>query len=96
MEQTNHAATRPGRGPQLPGRRASSTRWVELVFGLLIAFGGGVVIYDSVRIGAKWASDGPQAGYFPWLTGLRARARRRLDRGDDAVALEEHAAAMCS
>ena len=45
------------------------TRWVELVFGLLIAFAGGVVIYDSVRIGAQWASDGPQAGYFPWLTG---------------------------
>ena len=45
------------------------TRWVELVFALLIAFGGSVVIYDSVRIGAKWASDGPQAGYFPWLTG---------------------------
>lgn len=45
------------------------TRWVELTFALLIAFAGGVVIYDSVRIGAQWASDGPQAGYFPWLTG---------------------------
>ena len=27
-------------------------------------------MYDSVRIGAKWASDGPEAGYFPFLTGL--------------------------
>jgi hypothetical protein len=45
------------------------TRWVELVFALLIAFAGAVVIYDSVRIGAEWESDGPQAGYFPWLTG---------------------------
>jgi hypothetical protein len=45
------------------------TRWVELVFALLIAFGGAVVIYDSVRIGAKWGAEGPQAGYFPWLTG---------------------------
>jgi len=45
------------------------TRWVELVFALLIMLGGGVVIYDSVRIGPQWASDGPQAGYFPWLTG---------------------------
>jgi hypothetical protein len=56
-----------------PGREATSggltTRWVELAFGLLIAFAGGVVIYDSARIGAQWASDGPQAGYFPWLTG---------------------------
>ena len=46
-----------------------ATRWVELIFALLIAFGGGVVIYDSLRIGAKWAADGPEAGYFPWLTG---------------------------
>ena len=45
------------------------TRWVELVFALLIVFAGSVVIYDSVRIGARWAADGPQAGYFPWLTG---------------------------
>ena len=45
------------------------TRWVELVFALLIATAGGVVIYDSLRIGAKWAADGPEAGYFPWLTG---------------------------
>ena len=45
------------------------TRWVELVFALLIAFGGSVVVYDSVRIGAKWGVEGPQAGYFPWLTG---------------------------
>jgi putative tricarboxylic transport membrane protein len=47
-----------------------ATRWVELVFALLIAFAGGVVMYDSARIGAQWASDGPQAGFFPWFTGL--------------------------
>jgi len=46
-----------------------TTRWVELVFGLLILLGGSVVMWDSARIGAQWASDGPQAGYFPWLTG---------------------------
>jgi hypothetical protein len=46
-----------------------ATRWVELVFALLIMTAGGVVIYDSLRIGAQWAADGPQAGYFPWLTG---------------------------
>ena len=46
-----------------------STRSVELVFALAILLAGAVVIYDSVRIGAQWASDGPQAGYFPWLTG---------------------------
>lgn len=46
-----------------------STRWVELFFALLIVLGGVVVMYDSSRIGASWASDGPQSGYFPWLTG---------------------------
>jgi putative tricarboxylic transport membrane protein len=46
-----------------------ATRWVELVFALLIATAGGVVIFDSLRIGAQWGPDGPQGGYFPWLTG---------------------------
>ena len=45
------------------------TRWVELVVALLIVLGGVVVIADSMRIGAKWGSDGPEAGYFPFLTG---------------------------
>jgi putative tricarboxylic transport membrane protein len=29
-----------------------------------------VVMWDSWGIGAKWASDGPQAGYFPFYIGL--------------------------
>lgn len=45
------------------------TRWVELVVALLICAGGALVITDSLRIGAKWASDGPEGGYFPFLTG---------------------------
>ncbi|HVE50595.1 MAG TPA: tripartite tricarboxylate transporter TctB family protein [Casimicrobiaceae bacterium] len=45
------------------------TRWVELVFAVLLFIGGSVVVWDSSRIGAQWGSDGPQAGYFPWLTG---------------------------
>ena len=24
------------------------------------------MVYDSVRLGARWAEDGPQAGYFPF------------------------------
>lgn len=31
---------------------------------------GGVVIFDSIRLGARWAEDGPQAGYFPFYIGL--------------------------
>jgi hypothetical protein len=30
---------------------------------------GAVVIYDSVRLGARWAEDGPQPGYFPFYLG---------------------------
>ena len=32
-------------------------------FGLLVA-------YDSYRLGAKWAEDGPQSGYFPFYIGV--------------------------
>ncbi len=34
-----------------------------LAFGLLVA-------WDSSRLGAKWAEDGPQSGYFPFYVGL--------------------------
>lgn len=34
-----------------------------LAFGTLVA-------YDSYRLGAKWAEDGPQTGYFPFYIGL--------------------------
>ena len=36
---------------------------VLLVFGLVIA-------WESWRLGARWADDGPQAGYFPFYVGL--------------------------
>ena len=30
---------------------------------------GAVVAYDSYRLGAQWAADGPQSGYFPFYIG---------------------------
>lgn len=46
-----------------------STRIMELVVsGLFIVFSC-VVLSDSWRIGARWGSDGPQAGYFPFFVG---------------------------
>ena len=27
-------------------------------------------MYDSLRLGAKWAEDGPEAGYFPFIVGV--------------------------
>jgi hypothetical protein len=31
---------------------------------------GAIVIFDSVRLGSGWASDGPRPGYFPFYVGL--------------------------
>lgn len=51
-------------------RSAVSTRTMELVVAALIFAIGLIVMWDSVRLGAKWADDGPQAGYFPFYIGL--------------------------
>lgn len=51
-------------------RAATSMRTMELaVAGIIFAFGA-LVVYDSVRLGNEWGSDGPQAGYFPFYVGL--------------------------
>ena len=51
-------------------RPAASTRTMELVVACLIFALGATVIWDSVRLGARWGDDGPQAGYFPFYIGL--------------------------
>lgn len=52
------------------GRAAFRQKTAEIaVAGFLLALGL-LVIYDSVRLGAKWAEDGPQPGYFPFYLGL--------------------------
>lgn len=51
-------------------RPAASTRTVELVTAALVFLFGALVVYDSIRLGFRWASDGPQAGYFPFYIGL--------------------------
>ena len=48
-----------------------STRSVELVVMLLLLAAAVFLGWDNWRIGAGWAPDGPQAGYFPfWLSVL--------------------------
>ncbi|MCC6194362.1 MAG: tripartite tricarboxylate transporter TctB family protein [Burkholderiales bacterium] len=42
---------------------------MELVVGVLFAVLGALVIWDSHRVGAAWAADGPQSGYFPNIIG---------------------------
>jgi putative tricarboxylic transport membrane protein len=42
---------------------------VDLFVAGIIFVLGGLVAYDSWDLGASWASDGPQAGYFPFRIG---------------------------
>jgi hypothetical protein len=51
-------------------RAAASVRTLDLVVAGLIFLLGVLAVYDSWRIGAGWAEDGPQSGYFPFYVGL--------------------------
>jgi len=51
-------------------RPALTVKLVEVVAAAIIIAGGILVIVDSLRLGARWASDGPQAGYFPFYIGV--------------------------
>ena len=51
-------------------RAVGSVRVWEFVVAALFFVFGAVVVWDSRRLGAQWASDGPQAGYFPFYIGL--------------------------
>jgi len=47
-----------------------STKAVEIVVAASILLLSLLVIMDSRRVGAGWADDGPQAGYFPFFIGI--------------------------
>lgn len=42
---------------------------MEIVTALVACLIGAVVMYDTYKIGAGWAPDGPEAGYFPFRIG---------------------------
>ena len=50
--------------------RGPSTRRVGIIVGWVLFGIGVLVVADNARIGAGWASDGPQAGYFPLRIGV--------------------------
>jgi hypothetical protein len=52
------------------GNGLVSNRAVDIVVALILAGIGVLVIVDSLRLGAGWAEDGPQSGYFPFYIGL--------------------------
>ncbi len=47
-----------------------STRAMEIAVALILFALGALVVFDSVRLGARWGDDGPQSGYFPFYIGL--------------------------
>jgi len=60
MSETTHESG--GTGP--------SHRGVEVGVALAIAALGAVAVFGSLQIGAGWAAEGPQAGFFPFYVGL--------------------------
>ena len=51
-------------------RAMGSVRTWDAVVAVAFFIFGAVVVWDSRRLGSEWASDGPQAGYFPFYIGL--------------------------
>ena len=49
---------------------AITRRTAEIAVGILIAVMAVVVIVSNYQLGAGWASDGPQPGYFPFRLGV--------------------------
>lgn len=55
-------------GPESPTAATHRTLEIAVCAGFLLL--GGLVMWDSQRIGAGWGDDGPQSGYFPFWIGL--------------------------
>ena len=47
-----------------------SMRAMEIITALLFIALGLVVMTGSIKLGASWGSDGPEAGYFPFYVSL--------------------------
>jgi len=46
-------------------------RAADVTTALILIAGGALVIWDSLRIGIGWSTDGPKSGFFPfWLAVL--------------------------
>ncbi|HEX9672437.1 MAG TPA: tripartite tricarboxylate transporter TctB family protein [Burkholderiales bacterium] len=53
-----------------PAQRAVRIITMDIVVAALIFALGALVVWDSHRLGSGWDENGPQAGYFPFYTGL--------------------------
>jgi hypothetical protein len=53
-----------------PGRAAFGQKTAEIVVAAAFLAVGALVMWDSMRLGATWAPDGPRPGYFPFYVAL--------------------------
>jgi|SRR5678815_2020636 len=51
-------------------RPAFGQKSAEIFVSVFFLLLGALVMWDSVRLGARWGSDGPEAGYFPFYIAL--------------------------
>ncbi|MBM3358621.1 MAG: tripartite tricarboxylate transporter TctB family protein [Betaproteobacteria bacterium] len=56
--------------PNRSSTSGPSTRAIEIFIALFTFALGAIMVFDSRRLGAGWAFDGPQPGYFPFYIGL--------------------------
>ncbi|MDZ4058262.1 MAG: hypothetical protein U1D69_15120 [Polynucleobacter sp.] len=49
---------------------AIGTRAMEIITALIFLAVGLTVMVGSIKLGASWGSDGPEAGYFPFYISL--------------------------
>lgn len=45
-------------------------RTADLLTAAVLVLLGGTVVFDSVRIGIGWSTDGPKSGFFPFWLGV--------------------------
>jgi hypothetical protein len=57
-------------GSVAPSATVITKRTAEIVVGIVVAAFALLAIVSNYQLGAGWAEDGPQAGYFPMRMGL--------------------------
>lgn len=62
----------PIESPEVAGESEAAVthRTVDLVVGGILTCFGLLVMWSNCQLGAGWAEDGPQAGYFPFRLGI--------------------------
>jgi hypothetical protein len=51
-------------------RRVVSTRRMEAIVAALLLLFGALFLYQSYKLGFRWAVEGPQSGFFPFYVAL--------------------------